>query len=175
MTLPYEEYCGADSHYYQSLYRLKLKRGILERDRIDADPNSVDVQLSIAQAHFSCSRYKACLQVCQDIKAQNPGFTDSISLYVSSLYELDLKNKLYEYAQELVKEMKDEAVSWHAVGLYHLCIHKHSEAKRYFSHALVLNCFFEPAWLGYACTLSLENDHDKAIEAYIDCSRLVPG
>ncbi|KAF1805269.1 hypothetical protein FB192DRAFT_1455501 [Mucor lusitanicus] len=175
MTLPYEEHCGADSNYYRDLYRLKLKKRLLKGERTDADPKSLDVQLSVAQDYFSQSRYKECLEVCQEIKAQDSWFTEPIALHVSCLYELGMKNKLYEYAHELVKELKEEAVSWHAVGLYHLIIGKHLDAKRYFSHALSLNCFFEPSWHGYAYTLSLEKDHDKAIEAYTDCSSLILG
>ncbi|EPB82088.1 hypothetical protein HMPREF1544_11170 [Mucor circinelloides 1006PhL] len=175
MTLPYEEHCGADSSYYRDFYRLKTKKAILEGERTDADPSSVDVQLSIAQCYFSQSRYADCLEVCKQIKAQDAGFTESIPLYAACLYELRMKSKLYEYAQELVSELRDEAVSWHAVGLYHLCIKKHSEARRYFSHALTLNCFFEPSWLGYAYTFSLEKDHSRAIDAYMDCSKLILG
>ncbi|KAL9549646.1 hypothetical protein MBANPS3_005104 [Mucor bainieri] len=175
MTLPYEEHCGADSNYYRQLYRLKLKRGVLKGERIEADPRSVDVQLFFARDYFSQSRYGDCLDVCREIKVQDSRFTESTQLHVSCLYELGLNNQLFEFAHELVKEFEEEAVSWYAVGLYHLCVGKHVEAKRYFSHALALNGFFEPAWHSYALTLSMEKDYDEAIRAYENCSKLILG
>ncbi|KAG2190667.1 hypothetical protein INT46_003905 [Mucor plumbeus] len=179
MTLPYEEHCGADSDYFRYLYGLKLKKDILNGKRMDPDSDniakSLDVQLSIAEGYFSQSRYEDCLEICKEIKVQDAFFTESIPLHLSCLYELGMKNELYEYAQELVDRLNDEAVAWHAVGLYYLYIKKNLEARRYFSQALTINRFFQQSWLGYGHSFSLEKDHDQAIDAYMACSRLIPG
>lgn len=91
------------------------------------------------------------------------------------MYELERKNELYEYAQELVSQIKDEAIAWHAVGLYYLFIKKNLDARRFFSQALMSNQFFQESWLGYGHSFSAEKDHDQAINAYMTCSRLIPG
>jgi anaphase-promoting complex subunit 6 len=109
------------------------------------------------------------------IKAQDAYFKESIPVHLSCLYELGMKNELYEYAQELVDRLNDEAVAWHAVGLYYLYIKKNLEARRYFSQALTINQFFQQSWLGYGHSFSAEKDHDQAISAYMACSRLIPG
>lgn len=109
------------------------------------------------------------------IKAQDPFFKESIPAYLTCLYELRLKNELYEYAQELVDRLNNEAVTWHAVGLYYLLINKNLEARRYFSQALNLNQFFQQSWLGYGHSFSEEKDHEQAISAYKMCSQLISG
>lgn len=86
-----------------------------------------------------------------------------------------MKIELYEYAQELVDRLNDEAVAWHAVGLYYLHVKKNLEARKYFTIALKNNRFFQQSWLGYGHSFSAEKDHEQAISAYLQCSRLIPG
>lgn len=86
-----------------------------------------------------------------------------------------MKTELYEYAQELVDKMNDEAVAWHAVGLYYLYIKHNLDARKFFSKALMMNQFFQESWLGYGHTFSAEKEHEQAISAYLACSRLIPG
>lgn len=35
--------------------------------------------------------------------------------------------------------------------------------------------YFEASWLGYGHAFAAENDHDQAINAYLTCSKLIPG
>ncbi|CAO3614622.1 unnamed protein product [Mucor hiemalis] len=179
MTLPFEEHCGIDSDYFRYLYGLKLKRDILNGKRMDNDvediAKSLDVQLSTAEGYFDEGRYEECLKICKAIKEQDAFFKQSIPVYLSCLYELDMKIELYEYAQELVDRLNDEAVAWHAVGLYYLHVKKNLEARKYFTIALKNNRFFQQSWLGYGHSFSAEKDHEQAISAYLQCSRLIPG
>lgn len=69
MTLPYEEQCGVDSDYFRYLYSLKLKKDILNADKMVLDNEklrkSLDVQLSIAEKYFTENQYEDCLRVCK--------------------------------------------------------------------------------------------------------------
>lgn len=40
-------------------------------------------------------------------------------------------------AQELVDRLNEEAVTWHAVGMYYLYIKKYAEARRYFRYSFL--------------------------------------
>ncbi|KAI8328940.1 hypothetical protein EDC96DRAFT_529990 [Choanephora cucurbitarum] len=180
MTLPYEEHCGQDADFFRYLYGLKLKKtDTLNERRLGSDEKdiseSLDVQLNTAQSLFSESRYEECLKICESIKAQDAFFVESISLHVNCLYELGMKNELYLYAQELVDRLNEEAVSWHAVGLYHLHAKKSEEARKYFYQALSIDPYFQEAWLGYGHSFSIDRYHDQAIDAYLTCSKLIPG
>ncbi|KAI9273191.1 hypothetical protein EDC94DRAFT_594146 [Helicostylum pulchrum] len=179
MTLPYEEQCGVDSDYFRYMYSLKLKKDILNADKMVSETEnldkSLDVQLSTAEKYFAGSQYEKCLEICKAIKVQDAFFKESITVHLSCLYELDMKTELYEYAQELVDRMNDEAVAWHAVGLYYLYIKNNLDARKYFSKALTINQFFQQSWLGYGHSFSAEKDHEQAINAYMACSRLIPG
>ncbi|RCH88341.1 anaphase promoting complex subunit cdc16, partial [Rhizopus stolonifer] len=176
-TLPYEEHCGQDADYFRYLYGLKLKkRDTLNERRLSSDEKdiseSLDVQLSTAQGFFTEGRYEECVKICE---SQDAFFVESIPLHVTCLFELGMKNELYLYAQELVERLNEEAVAWHAVGLYYLCCKKNEEARKYFHQALTIDQYFYEAWLGYGHSFSLEKYHDQAIEAYHTCSKLVPG
>ncbi|KAI7904791.1 uncharacterized protein BX663DRAFT_503545 [Cokeromyces recurvatus] len=177
-TLPYEEHCGPDSKYFRYLYGLKLKTNIMKGKNIDPDvkniTKSLDVQLSIAEGYYNDNRFEDCLKICKEIRKQDAFFKESIPLYLACLYELGNKIELYEYAQLLVNKMNTEAVAWHAVGLYYLHIKNHMEARKYFNHALTINNFFQQAWLGYGHSFSAVKDYDQAINAYNQCSKLIP-
>lgn len=111
-----------------------------------------------------------------------------------------MKNELYEIAQELVDRLHNEAVTWHAVGMYYLYIKRYAEARQYFRYIFRKTCslflfsllilffnniffrqakavdqYYEPSWLGYGHCFAAENDHEQAINAYNTCSQLVPG
>lgn len=70
MTLPYEEHCGQDADFYRYLYGLKLKRDILNGQRMDSDmenlSKSLDVKLSKAEGYFKEYRYEECLKICKE-------------------------------------------------------------------------------------------------------------
>ncbi|KAI9486148.1 MAG: hypothetical protein EXX96DRAFT_547828 [Benjaminiella poitrasii] len=177
-TLPYEEHCGPDSKYFRYLYGLKVKTNIMKGKNVDPDvvdiTKSLDVQLSIAERYFNENRFEDCLKICKEIRKQDAYFKESIPLYLACLFELGKKAELYEYAQELVNKMNNEAVAWHAVALYYLYIKKYMEARKYFNQALTINHFFQQAWLGYGHSFSAVKDYDQAINAYRQCSKLIP-
>jgi anaphase-promoting complex subunit 6 len=69
MTLQFEK-CGEDQDFFRHLYSLKLKKNILNGSKMNADleiiEKSLDVQLSIAEAHFDEARYEDCLKICEE-------------------------------------------------------------------------------------------------------------
>ncbi|KAI7855427.1 ApcC hetero-tetramer Cut9-Hcn1 [Circinella umbellata] len=185
MTLPYDEHCGSDSDLFRSLYMLQLKRYSHTADihfaqkKAEKDhglANSLDVMHSTAKTLLAECRYEECLNVCQKyVLKEDALYKKSIPTYITCLYELKKKDELYMLAQELVDRLNEEAVTWHAVGMYNLYIKKYAEARRYFSQATSIDQYFEDSWLGYGHTFAAEKDHDPAISAYLTCSKLIPG
>ncbi|KAI9475364.1 hypothetical protein BDB00DRAFT_966200, partial [Zychaea mexicana] len=184
-TLPYEEHCGlSDADFFRSRYMIQLKRYSHKEDIQQAQKEaendfglkkSLNVMHSIARTLLAECKYEECLSVCQEIRKEDAFYTKSIPLYITCLYELKMKDELYILAQELVDRLNDEAVTWHAVGMYNLYIEKYSEARRYFNRATDIDQYFEDSWLGYGHAFAAEKDHDQAISAYAMCSKLVPG
>ncbi|KAJ8654393.1 hypothetical protein O0I10_009961 [Lichtheimia ornata] len=184
MTLPYDEHCGQDADLFRSLYMLHLKRHSHTEElqeaqaRVEEDhrlSKSLDVMHSTAEALLAESKFEECAKVCEQIEQQDALYTKSIPAYVTCLYELGEKSKLYELAQDLVDKLNDNPISWYAVGIYYMYIKRYGEARRYFSQATTMDPYFEASWLGYGHAFAAENDHDQAINAYLTCSKLIPG
>ncbi|KAG1474779.1 hypothetical protein G6F56_000148 [Rhizopus delemar] len=179
MSLPFDDQCGPDAEYFRYLYSLKLTKSIHSERIMEPEANdltqSLDVQFNEAERHFSEGSFEICLGLCKKIQEQDPYYKDSIYVYLSCLFELDQKMQLYTFAQRSVNEFKNEATTWHAVGLYYLYIKKNTEAKRYFIQAINMKKFAKYSWLGYAHAFSAEKEHDQAIDAYKICLETMPG
>ncbi|ORY92298.1 hypothetical protein BCR43DRAFT_88272 [Syncephalastrum racemosum] len=183
-TLPYDEFCGKDSEFFRALYILEMTRSSHRIERQEAQRSaeedfrlhkSIDVIYSAAQTCFATHKIQECFELCQKIRQEDALYPKVLPIYLACLYELDMKPELLETAQELVDHMNDQAVTWHAVGLYNLYIKNYQEARKYFQQATSLDQYFEPAWLGYGHAFAGENDHNQAIRAYETYCRLVPG
>ncbi|KAI8084785.1 uncharacterized protein BX664DRAFT_283572 [Halteromyces radiatus] len=185
MTLPYDTQCqNNDADFFRDLYMLQLKRYSHKNDiasaqyRTEVDyrlANSLDVMQSTAETLLSARKYEECLKMCEKIRKMDGLYRRCLPIYLTCLYELRMKSELYELSQELVNRLNDEAVTWHAVGTYYLCINRYVEARQYFSQSTSMDSHFEPAWFGLGHGFAAENDHDNAIDAYLTCSKLVPG
>ncbi|KAI9301068.1 hypothetical protein BJ944DRAFT_169771 [Cunninghamella echinulata] len=183
-TIDYYELCEEDADMIKSLYQLRLKRFSHKEEIVRAQhivenecklTKSLDVMQSTAETLLSESKYEECLTACQKIKKCDGLYRRCIPLYLTCLYELRMQNELYELGQELVARIPNEAVTWHAVGMYYLLMRRYAEAKQYFRHATEVDQYFEAAWLGFAHCFAAENNHELAINAYNTCSRLIPG
>ncbi|CAO3591373.1 unnamed protein product [Absidia cylindrospora] len=184
MTLPYEAHCDGDADLFRDLYMLQLKRYSHSNDiaaaqrRTEHDyamENSLDVMHSTAETLLSESKYEDCLKMCERIREVDGLYRKCLPTYLSCLYELRRKNDLFQVAQQLVDRLNDEAVTWHAVGTYYLCIERYAEARQYFSQASTMDPHFEAAWLGLGHAFAAERDHEHAINAYKTCSEMVSG
>ncbi|KAI9490415.1 hypothetical protein BDB00DRAFT_875314 [Zychaea mexicana] len=127
-TLPYEEHYGlSDADFFRSRYMIQLKRYSHKEDMQQAQKEaendfglkkSLNVMHSKARTLLAECKYEECLS-------------------------LKMKVELYILTQELVDRLKDEAVTWHAAGMYNLYIEKYSEARRHFSRATDIDQYFE--------------------------------
>ncbi|ORX53085.1 ApcC hetero-tetramer Cut9-Hcn1 [Hesseltinella vesiculosa] len=184
MTLPYEEHCQSDSDLFRSLYMLQLKRYSHSKDIMIAQhnaendyrlANSLDVMQSTAETLLAESKYEECIDVCKKIRSSDGLYRRCLPIYLACLYELRRKSELYELAQELVDRLNNEAVTWYAVGMYYLCVKRYAEARQYFSQSTSMDQHFEASWLGFGHAFAAEHDHEQAINAYLECTKLVPG
>ncbi|KAG7661763.1 CDC16 [[Candida] subhashii] len=134
-----------------------------------------DILLSRADYLYIQCNFDACLSICEKILTKDPYNFDVIPNYLSCLYELGGKNKLFLKAHQLAENHPTNPMTWLAIGTYYLSINKIIEARKFFSKATLLNPNFGQAWIGFAHTFAAEGEHEQAISAYAFAARLFPG
>lgn len=134
-----------------------------------------DILLSRADYLYVQCNFDECLTVCEKILAKDQFNFDVIPNYLSCLHELGGKNKLFLKAHKLAENHPTNPMTWLAIGIYYLSIHKIIDARRFFSKATLLNPNFGQAWIGFAHTFAAEGEHEQAISAYAFAARLFPG
>ncbi|RCK56427.1 Anaphase-promoting complex subunit cut9 [Candida viswanathii] len=134
-----------------------------------------DLMLSRADYLYIQCNFDECLSICERILNRDQYNFDVIPNYLSCLYELGGKNKLFLKAHQLAELHPTNPMTWLAIGTYYLSINKVVEARKFFSKATLLNPNFGQAWIGFAHTFAAEGEHEQAISAYAYAARLFPG
>ncbi|KAL6940884.1 hypothetical protein ACO0QE_004802 [Hanseniaspora vineae] len=138
--------------------------------------NNADVIANEIDKLFVDCNFEKCLQLCEFFIAQIDKLNFKVLVtYVSCLYELNGKNKLFQLAHRLVESCPKHAVSWYAVATYHLVTNKIGEARKYFSKSAVLDPNLLCSWIGFGHTYAAEGEHEQAILVYSTSARLFPG
>ena len=106
---------------------------------------------------------------------QDPFNLDCLSLYVSCLSQMGKSNELFVLAHDLVDKFPQKAFSFYAIATYYFTIGKYLEARNYYSKATMMDPNFGAAWIGFAHSFSLEEEHDQALSAYSTAARILPG
>lgn len=136
---------------------------------------SADLLLSRADYLYIQCNYDECLDVCTKAMEKDPCNLSLVSNYLSCLYELGGRNKLFLKAHQLAESHPTNPITWLAIGIYYLSINKIIEARKFFSKATMLDPSSGQAWIGFAHTFALEGEHEQAISAYAFAARLFPG
>lgn len=144
------------------------------REEYDLNDNC-DLMLSQADQLYVQSNFDACLILCEKILEKDQYNFDVLPNYLSCLYELGGRNKLFYKSHQLAEFHPSNPMTWLAIGTYYLSINKISEARKYFSKATILNPNFGQAWIGFAHTFAAEGEYELAINAYAYAARLFPG
>ncbi|CAM0135855.1 unnamed protein product [Umbelopsis sp. WA50703] len=182
--LPYQDQCGDDADLFRSLYIIKLKKYSHQHvvaeaqdkvERFYGLESSIDVMQSRVETLLTQSKFEDCLEMCKRIRREDEFNTSYVPAYLTCLFELKKKTELFEFANELVKQIPLAEVTWYGVGMYYFYIKNYTEARRYFSQATTINQYFAPAWLAFGHTFAVEKEHDQAISAYATSARLIPG
>ncbi|CAK7909974.1 anaphase-promoting complex subunit Cdc16p [[Candida] anglica] len=134
-----------------------------------------DILLSKADYLYVQCQFDECLAVCERVLARDTYNFNAIPIYLSCLYELGAKNKLFLKAHELAENHAQNPTTWLAIGIYYLSIGKVIESRKFFSKTTLLNPNFGQAWIGFAHTFAAEGEHEQAISAYAFAARLFPG
>ncbi|MCP8716607.1 MAG: tetratricopeptide repeat protein, partial [Asgard group archaeon] len=137
--------------------------------------DNCDLMLSRADYLYIQCNFDECLNICEKILNKDQYNFDVIPNYLSCLYELGGKNKLFLKAHQLAELHPTNPMTWLAIGTYYLSINKVVEARKFFSKATLLNPNFGQAWIGFAHTFAAEGEHEQAISAYAYAARLFPG
>lgn len=144
------------------------------KDEYDLGDN-IDILLSEAELYFIKCKFQECLALCTKIIERDELNISAVSNYLSCLYELGGKNKLFLMAHRLAENYPNHYITWVAIGIYYFAIKQISEARLFFSKASILNPNFASAWIGFAHTFAADGEHEQAISAYATASRLFPG
>lgn len=158
---------------YMNVAKFTEAESIL-RDEYRLGANT-DLLLSRADYLYVQCNFDECLSVCELILDKDPFNFSLLPNYLSCLYELGGRNKLFLKAHQLAETHPTNVVTWLAIGIYYLSINKVIEARKYFSKATMLNPNSGQAWIGFAHTFAIEGEHEQAISAYAFAARLFPG
>lgn len=183
-SLDFVESCGENAEFVKSLYTIRLSKYVNLAEYSDAETTlkegyglgeSGDVLTARADLLFVQCRFNECLKICEKILETDPYRLVIMPIYLSCLYELGGKNRLFIVAHRLADDHPEEPTTWLAVGIYYLTINKVAEARRYFGKASIMYPYFSQAWVGFAHTFAIEGEHEQAISAYSTAARLFPG
>ncbi|SCU94507.1 LAFA_0F22232g1_1 [Lachancea sp. 'fantastica'] len=137
--------------------------------------NNTDIIHSHVDMLFTQCKFSQCLKLCEEALEHNEYSFTILPTYISCLYELGGKNKLFLISHKLAENFPKHPITWFGVGAYYMCTNKISEARKYFSKASILDPTFSQAWIGFAHTYAVEGEHEQAISAYSTASRFFPG
>lgn len=158
---------------YTNVPKLEEAESIL-KDEYRLGDNG-DIMLSKAEHAFVQCNYDQCLDICESVLSKDPHNCNVLPYYISCLYELGGRNKLFLKAHQLAESHPTHPIAWQAIGIYYLSIKKVIEARKFLSKATLLNPNNGQAWIGFAHTFALEGEHEQAISAYAFAARLFPG
>ncbi|SSD58721.1 related to Anaphase-promoting complex subunit cut9 [Saccharomycodes ludwigii] len=179
--------CSAeDIELIKSLYTIKLSkylnmdtinaaRNVLDRNYNFDELENGDYLTSEAEELILACNYQECLKTCEKVIAKDPYNFKILPIYISCLYELGGKNKLFQISHKLAEDCSKNGVSWYSVGVYYLSTNKITEARKYFSKSSILDPNLCCSWIGFGHTYAAEGEHEQAIAAYSTAARFFPG
>ncbi|SCU81118.1 LADA_0B11298g1_1 [Lachancea dasiensis] len=173
-----------NEEFIRSLYTSRLSK-YLNLDEVRKAQNflideyklhdNTDVIHSSVDTLFTQCKFSDCLKLCEEALEHDEFNFSILPTYISCLYELGGKNKLFLISHKLAENFPKHPITWFGVGAYYMCTNKISEARKYFSKASILDPTFSQAWIGFAHTYAVEGEHEQAISAYSTASRFFPG
>lgn len=137
--------------------------------------SNVDIMRYQVETYHTQCKFSKCLDLCEVILERDDYNPDILPLYISCLYELGSKNKLFLLSHRLAENIPKSPITWFSVATYYMVVDKIGEARKYFSKSSILEPNFAPAWLGFAHTYAIEGEQEQAISAYSTAARFFPG
>lgn len=168
----------------KNLYMLRLSKYInseksaAARKELIRDNNleaNVDIMKYQVETYHTQCKFLKCLDLCEVILERDDYNPDVLPIYISCLYELGSKNKLFLLSHRLAENIPKSPITWFSVATYYMVVEKVGEARKYFSKSSILDPNFAPAWLGFAHTYAIEGEQEQAISAYSTAARFFPG
>lgn len=158
---------------YMNLERFEEAETILKDEYRLGD--NTDVLLSRVNSYYVRCNYDECCALCEKLLNKDPYNFSLQAVYISCLYELGGRNKLFLRAHQLADNHPAHPLTWFAIGTYYLSIGKVLEARKFFGKANMLNPNICQGWIGFAHTFAIEKEHEQAVSAYAFAARLFPG
>ncbi|CAL9730217.1 anaphase-promoting complex subunit Cdc16p [Monosporozyma unispora] len=137
--------------------------------------SNTDIVCSKIDLLYLKGRFDQCLDICEQFLAKDSFNPKILPTYVTCLFELSAKNKLFLLSHKLAENWPKNPITWFSVATYYMTVNKIGQARKFFSKASILDPTFAPAWLGFAHTYALEGEQDQALAAYSTAARFFPG
>lgn len=152
---------------------------IIDSQNVLTDEYSLDSNIDLVRSKieilYSSCQFNECLELCQKCLEKDKLNPKILPTYISCLYELGAKNKLFLLSHNLAEMIPKEAITWFSVATYYMTMKKIQEARKYYSKSLILEPSFASAWLGFVHTFAIEGEQDQALAAYSTAARFFPG
>ncbi|OBA25780.1 TPR-like protein [Hanseniaspora valbyensis NRRL Y-1626] len=131
---------------------------------------------SIKKLFIQC-RYLDCVKKCEFFMESGlDSYNDEVLVhYISSLFEINNKTKLFKIVNDLVMNCPREWITEFASGTHQLCLKKLVSARKHFAKATALNPQSLASWIGYGHTFVADLEYEQAIVVYSTASKLFPG
>ena len=108
----------------------------------------------------------------REIMAKDKNFLPAMLMQIAILVEDGNAKGLYALGHRLVKFFPDHHMSWFAVSGYYLCAGKWEATRKHLQKTIGLRNDFGEAYVMLGHCFTIENERDRAIEAYSKAGRL---
>ncbi|KAI8905606.1 hypothetical protein EDD86DRAFT_68343 [Gorgonomyces haynaldii] len=165
---PDSEFVGA---LYSTLNAQHCKTDTLVKHHFKNNPTMHLVQ---AERLMNAGRYQKALLLVKSVLNKDRYHPKALYLQMALWWQTKNHSELFLLGHELVQQYPQSSLAWYCVGVYYLTIKKHVDARQYFSKATIMDGNNQYAWMGFAHSFALEDEHDQAQSAYSTCQRMMP-
>lgn len=172
-----------DGEFFLHLYTTRLSKYNTERLQTALTAlrqdyglaDNADLLEAEAERLYILSQFEDCLAITSRILDIEPYKSTTLPTHIAALNEMGKQNELFLLGHELVQKFPADSVTWFAVGTYYLGIGRIAEARNYFKKSTEIDRRFGYGWIGFAHCFALENEHENAMEAYSNATKLFDG
>ena len=183
-ALPFKKQCSIEEEEFLRFYiKLKFKPCHLHHQKSVTALSlstplqplllSLDVQCCVATWHLGNQDTRACHRVCSAVLDQDPYHTGTLLVLMPCCVQEGRVEELFSLGHQLVKQFPGSPLSWYAIALYYFAVKRLQMARKYLTKCLSLDPHFVPAHLAFGASFASEGEHDHAVAAYSNASRLM--
>ncbi|KAI6205184.1 hypothetical protein M3Y94_00763900 [Aphelenchoides besseyi] len=161
MNLLYELRCSKNEPSDSSVY--------------DALSNDVSIQAATAYRLYNKGSISEAYNITSGILSEYGYYENCILVHIACLVALRKHNALYALGHKLVDTMKDNHITWYAIGCYYYTVEQYTAAKKFLEKSTTINSGFGEGWVAYGHVLYYSEEHEQAMNCFLRASRVLEG